>query len=349
MVASDERIEITHDALIAHWPRLQDWLAERELAAGLLQHLDQAATAWLGSGRQDTDLLRGARLAATIHWRAEHPEDLSPAETEFLDASDRMADAELAASREQTAREARGRRRLRLVVVGLVVTVMLALGGGGVALIERSSARTAAKLAEQAALTADASRLATLSLGAPDIATSSLLAVTAYRMQDSADTRGALLSAVERDQSALWRIQTQHRPQRVIAAADGSLLATIDNRREVQVYEPTSRRQIAEFAANGFQIEGVSADDRDVVVFGPGLNDEDNVARLSVVDIHTGKRIRILTTAGSRSGIEPVMTTDARWLVLVTDEHRSGGVVVDVFDAADFSVPPVSSSSRAPR
>jgi hypothetical protein len=78
VVANDDHIEITHDALFAHWPRLRDWLDERTLAADLLQHLDQTATTWRAGGRQDTDLYRGPRLAAALDWRAEHTRRISP-------------------------------------------------------------------------------------------------------------------------------------------------------------------------------------------------------------------------------------------------------------------------------
>ena len=80
------------------------------------------------------------------------------------------------------------------------------LVGGGLALAERGSARASAARARQAAVTADSRRLAALAATAADIGTSSLLAVAAYRLQDSPDSRGALLTAVERNQSALWRI-----------------------------------------------------------------------------------------------------------------------------------------------
>ena len=340
VVASNDHLEVTHDALFAYWPRLRDWLAERSLAIGLLQHLDQAAAAWVDAGRRDADVYRGPRLTAAMDWRAEHPADVSSVEDEFLDASARAADADLEASRAQTARVERGRKNLRRVAVGLAATVVLALAGGAVALGERGSARAEAKRAEQAALVADARRLAALSVSAPDIATSSLLAVAAYRLQDSPDTRGALLAAVERNQSALWRIPTQQRPQRVLATPDGSRLATIDNRREVQVFDVSTRKQMARFYAAGYQIEGMTRDDREVIVFGPANNEANDIGRLSVVDIDTGKRIRVLTTAGDRSGTEPVMTADGRWLVMVTEEHHGSGVVVDIFDARNWSASP---------
>ena len=340
VVVSDERVEITHDALLGHWPRLRDWLGERALAAEMLDHLDRAATVWLTSGRQAGDLYRGPRLNSALDWRAEHPDDLSPDEDEFLGASARAADAELVTARAQVVRERRGRRRLKSVAIVLAAVVVLAAATTVVAWRERSTARTAASQARQASLAADAHRLAALSVDAPDIATSSLLAVMAYRLQDSADTRGALLGAVERNESALWRIQTQHRLQRVIATPDGSELATIDNRRNVEVFDVATRKQIAQYQANGYEIEGTTPDGHHLVVFGPANNEGNSIGRLSILDIVTGKRVRVVTTAGDRSGTEPAMTSDARWLAMVTSRHRAGGIVVAVFDVTNWTAPP---------
>ena len=50
VVIGDQRVEITHDALLVHWPRLRGWLDERAVAADLVDHLDQQATSWQASG-----------------------------------------------------------------------------------------------------------------------------------------------------------------------------------------------------------------------------------------------------------------------------------------------------------
>ena len=148
-------------------------------------------------------------------------------------------------------REVRGRRRLRLVAVGLAFVLVLAGAAALVAAHERTTARQSAARAQRSALAADARRLAALSGNAPDIATSSLLAAAAYRLQDSADTRGALLDAVERNQSALWRIQLKHRPQRIAATPDDARLAVNDFENQVTVFDPPSRKQVASFPADG--------------------------------------------------------------------------------------------------
>ena len=335
VVVGEDRVEITHDALLTHWPRLRDWLDERDLAADLLQHLDQAAAAWRAAGRQGADLYRGPRLSAAIDWRAEHPEDLSVAELEFLDASARAADAELLAER-------RGRRNLRRVAVALGALVVVAVAGAAIALNERGTANSQARRARQAALTADARRLAALSIDAPDIATSSLLAAAAYRLQDSADSRGALLDAVERDQSALWRIQFSQRPQHLVGSEDGSWLAVNDNRAEptITVVDALRRRQVATFTAadNQAQVIGISRGSEQVITFGP-TNGAVPTGRLAVYAVPTGHE-RVVSDRGDLNAPLPVATPDGRWVAFVTTAHTGSKQVVDVFDSSDWAAPP---------
>ncbi|MGN6608832.1 MAG: NACHT and WD repeat domain-containing protein, partial [Jatrophihabitans sp.] len=335
------RIELTHDALLVHWPRLRGWLDERVLAADLLDHLGATVRAWAEAGRPDSDLYRGARLRGALDWRDEHPDDVTPVEREFLAASEAAADAQLTAAREQARREARGRRRLRAVAIGLAAMVVLAAVGVVVALHERGSADRAAASARAAALAADSRRLAALSFTAPDIATSSLLAVAAYRLQDSADSRGALLAAVERNSSALWRFQAPHRLLRVAVTPDGTRLAVMDNRRQVTVLDPRTRRVTATLAARADYLEGITADGRMLVTFG-STPDEPLNGRLALVDVASGRRTRVLTEDGDPA-IEPAFSSDAHWLVHVTGGRRT----IDVFDAHDWSAPPLRLTAPA--
>ena len=110
---------------------------------------------------------RAARLSAALYGRADHPADVSPEVDAFIDASNRASQAELAAARAQADHEAHGRRRLRRVAIALAAVVALALAGGGIALVERGTARAQAHRAQLAALSADVSRLAALATSLP--------------------------------------------------------------------------------------------------------------------------------------------------------------------------------------
>ena len=210
------RIELVHEALLEHWPRLRDWLEERSAIADLVEWLSGAARAWDSGGRDDSDLVRGPRLQAAHDWHAENRDDVTPLEREFITRSDVAAQGELLVERQRADREARGRRRLRYVVAALAAITLVAFAGVAIATRERQAQ-------QQAALSADARRVAALSLTAPDLRTSLLLAAAAYRMQPSDDTQGALLSAIQRGGTALW---TTTMPAR--AKVPSSTLAVFD-------------------------------------------------------------------------------------------------------------------------
>ena len=109
-------IDIAHEALIRHWPRLRDWLAEDRDGHRSHRRLTEAAVEWDRHDR-DADLLyRGARLET---WEGRPTGRLNDTERTFL-----------AASRDTAERERRSRRRrVRFIVGGLssatvVVTVL---------------------------------------------------------------------------------------------------------------------------------------------------------------------------------------------------------------------------------
>jgi hypothetical protein len=73
---SPNRLELSHDALLEHWPRLRGWLADRAAAVDLLEHLGAATLASVATGRSASDLtrVRGYR-------QPEHQEDISAEES----------------------------------------------------------------------------------------------------------------------------------------------------------------------------------------------------------------------------------------------------------------------------
>ena len=109
LTAGDDTVEVAHEALLSHWPRLARWLEEDEQGRALRRHLAPAAREWAQSGRPDAELYRGARLASALDWAGGHAGDLNAVEEEFLAASRAAADRELREQRERADREARAR------------------------------------------------------------------------------------------------------------------------------------------------------------------------------------------------------------------------------------------------
>jgi DNA-binding SARP family transcriptional activator/WD40 repeat protein len=348
LVTSDDGvIALAHEALVRAWPRLRGWL-EDDLAGQQMRHrLTQATEDWTALGRQDSELYRGARLAAVREWiDTAHPQ-LTADEQRFLDASRQLAAAEEQSAADLARTRGRMVRRLRLALGGAVVLLVLALVAGFMAVGQ-------ARRAQQASLNADAHRLAALSGTAPDIATSSLLAAAAFGLQDNADTRGALLDAVERNQSALWRMGFRYRLLRIAATPDGSRLAISANGNRVSVVDPRARTTVATFPAvttvRGVQartqVDGITGDGRYVITsamvdYPPGLPAV--LVRYEVANHHR----RVLATALNASP-EPVTASDGRWVAAITTRHVGHGQVVDVFDAVHWTASPDHFVTRRP-
>ena len=113
LTAGDTGVEVTHEALLTHWPRLAGWLAEDEQGRALRRHLAPAAAEWDVAGRPDTELYRGARLASALDWAGDRLAELTDVERDFLAASRDYADRQLAEETARADRQARARRRLR--------------------------------------------------------------------------------------------------------------------------------------------------------------------------------------------------------------------------------------------
>ena len=120
-------VEIAHEALIEQWPRFAEWVATAGEGLRIQGQLAEASRTWERLDRDDGDLYRGLRLESALEWADSQPENLSPLEREFLAASGGARTAEIEADRAQAERDHRANRRLRglLVGVGLLLVVLL--------------------------------------------------------------------------------------------------------------------------------------------------------------------------------------------------------------------------------
>jgi hypothetical protein len=155
-------VELAHQALIEHWPRLRDWLVEdREFLAWRAQ-LGAQRERWEATARDDGALLRGTALAAAGGWLPARTVEVAEADREYVHRS--------------VLRQRREVRWWRLVTT--VVTV-LALAAGVLAVVAvRRSDELAARLA-----VADADVLGRESINraSTDAGFSALLALAAWR------------------------------------------------------------------------------------------------------------------------------------------------------------------------
>lgn len=282
-------VEVAHEALIREWPRLRGWLDEDRDGLRLMRHLTVAAHEWDRRGRDDSDLYRGPRLAAAVEWHGGHGEAVNPLERDFLDAGRRVQEAQV---REIAARN----RRLRWLLAGTGVALVVALLAGTLAVGQRNRASTARDRAAAAAESETVGRLVAQSRLAEstslDLAL--LLALEANRRSDTPVTRGALQSALVSNPQLLGFLHGDA-PYASVSISPAGIIAAGTAEGTVDLWDGTDRRLLGTLAVG---------DDAVVAAFDPdgtslaALSETDH--SLSLWDVDTRTRIgRPLTTAAA--------------------------------------------------
>jgi WD40 repeat protein len=224
LVADGDQVTLVHEALLRAWPRLGEWIADERANLLALQELRWAAERWTAGGRSEGDLYRGLRLDSALELATE--EHLGGLEEEFVAASRAQRAGEQAEARRRT-------RRLRVLSTVSSVLAVAALSIGAIAVVQRNEARNARAVADASAIAADdaaaaaeeAAAAAEEERAAADAAARSaqiealvgraealrvtqrdaaaLLAIEAFRLDDNARTRSALLSTFTQDDGFL--------------------------------------------------------------------------------------------------------------------------------------------------
>jgi DNA-binding SARP family transcriptional activator len=185
-------VEVAHEALLRAWPRAAVWLEEDRDLRRAVESIGLAATEWDRSGRLPGDLYRGRRRDAALDIVRSSPDWLRALDHDFVDAS--RAHAELQRNAEQ-----RRIRRLRRLVAGTAVALVVALVAGGLAITQQQRADREAQAAEAAAQEANRQRrVAEEQAAAAEAATSDAeLAALLASASAANDLDVALLVALE--------------------------------------------------------------------------------------------------------------------------------------------------------
>jgi len=239
LVTSDDGVvELAHEALARAWPRLRSWLDDDVEGQRIFRHLTMSSAGWESMDRPDSELYRGARLAQAVAWRRAASPDLTAPEREFLDASMARKASELQIAQARV-------RRLRWLTAGIAALAIVAVSAWLVAVDQRDRA-------DERSTVAEARRAGSRALVERPYDRALLLAVEGVHLWDSPETRGNLLSAIQRSPLVAGVIRgSGARLMHFDVAPDGGRAAVVDNLEEVTTYDLGSRAAEARLRAEG--------------------------------------------------------------------------------------------------
>lgn len=227
LTSSDGYVEIAHESLFREWPRLRTWIAEDVEARGVRHRLADAAREWQADGGDPTQLWRGNRLESGLELAGGGA--LTDLEREFLEESRLAVEADQRAAEERAATAVRQNRRLRRLLVGLAMLLVVALVAGVLAWRAQEAAETSSARAREASVAADAKRLAAQALNEDFLDTALLEAVEAVKLEQSPETHGALVSLLARVPELITLVRApQARFLYALAGPDGRTVFMVD-------------------------------------------------------------------------------------------------------------------------
>ena len=176
--------ELAHDRLIAPILADNDAWYRRNLSA-----LQQQARLWNHQGRAPGYLVIGDVLAQAEQWAAEHPDQMTEIDREYLEESQRQREADESTRRQQALVAAKRRNRALLAGIGvLILLVAVAFSQWREAESQRTIARSAANISRSRQLASDA--------GYADSSLDLLLSLEALGSAPTLEARRALLTAL---------------------------------------------------------------------------------------------------------------------------------------------------------
>ncbi|HEX5861101.1 MAG TPA: BTAD domain-containing putative transcriptional regulator [Nocardioides sp.] len=344
LVTSDEGVlEITHEALTRAWPRLRGWLDDDVEGQQIRHHLSGAADAWDTLGRPDSELYRGVRLVRALDWKERTSSALTDTEREFLERARTVAEIEEQSAAERARSQARLIRRLRVVLGGAAVLLVLSLVAGGVAAVQSDRANDNAAQAEQAAVSADARRVGLRSQLTDDISLSLLLAAAGTRLDVSPETRVNLLAALARRPLLVRSAPPAGGFLEVLEVSpDGRWIASSDDQNRMHLYDTSTNHPVRSYDA-GELPEGERA-----FMFGAFSPDSSQLAVL-LENVQSAEPVRLLDTRTMQPTAPRLAFAGNAPLYGAAAQFSSDGrhLAATVFPPGEDGVPPGSMDGPA--
>ena len=224
MTSDDGTVELAHEALARAWPRLRGWLDDDVEGQRILRHLDRGRRHLGRDGPPRQRAVSRGAPGQALEWRERARTPTSPPPSRHSSTpAGRLAEAERRTAEARARYQPRVNRRLRALLAGVALLLVVALIAAGVAVEQRGDARDQARVA-------DAARLAEQARGLPtnEAGLALLLALEARRLDPSDATDGAVEAALANVAPGVDRLVAVPRRNRFPlpgVSPDGRLLA----------------------------------------------------------------------------------------------------------------------------
>ncbi|MFI1955896.1 trypsin-like peptidase domain-containing protein [Streptomyces xinghaiensis] len=285
--------ELAHQALVESWPRLQGWVERNRDFRSWQEEIRRTVRAWQERGRPQELTLGRHRIDEAKRWLGARAAEVSPEETEFVQASIQA--------------QHRIARRRRFILTGFAFLAVLVLLASGLAALNARTSDQQRDMAATQRLTSQSRREANT-----DPALAARLALAAQHIHPTADTRALLLSTLT---APLRATLTGHTSpvSSVAVSPDGNTLATGSRDRTVRLWDVRTHRLRATLTGHSRSVGSVafSPDGKTLATGG-----EDRTVRLW--DVRTHRRLATLT--GSASPV--VFSPDGKTLATGGDQGR---------------------------
>jgi WD40 repeat protein/class 3 adenylate cyclase len=284
ITVSEGTVEISHEALIREWPRLRAWLEDDIQGRQILGHITQAAKQWDLRGRDRAELYRGTRLSVTLDWAALHGRELNQLEREFLSESHEASELE-------AQRQRRTNRRLRGLLVGVGVFLVIALVAGALAFVQRANAKHSAQRALRVARIALAKSLGAQAVVDPQLDQAMVLARESVNLAVDPQTRNFLLTTLQRSPQAIGVLYTPaaSRPFAMALSPDGQTLAIGENSKTIIFRDTRTDAPIGPSLKNEGPLVAYSPDGSELVTIRVASTGQ--LQRIDIFDATTHKRM----------------------------------------------------------
>ncbi|MDX1449130.1 MAG: hypothetical protein R3246_08725, partial [Acidimicrobiia bacterium] len=182
-VSRTPTVEVAHETVIQHWPRLQVWIDDARTELRAHRRLSADAAAWKEADRDPAYLLSRGPLAAAVDLSENGRVRLNELESTFLEAS-RLAETRRIDHEEEV--EHRSRRRLRVGVGASAVAVLIGMLAV-FAFVQRQRAEALAERQERQSTARGLAAAAVANLESSDPDLSLLLAIEGAEQSLRAD------------------------------------------------------------------------------------------------------------------------------------------------------------------